>query len=142
MTVPSTSRRPARDPRSRHGGQATVELVLVLPVVVLALLLVLQVGLVARAQVVAVDAAREGARAAAVEGTRVAAVAAARTAVGPAAADRLQVDVDLEPAPGGYATVRVRYRVPTDVAIVGPLLRDPVTTATVAMRREDPDVPP
>ena len=123
-------------------GQATVELVLVLPVIVFALLLVVQIGLVARAQVVVVDAAREGARAAAIEGTETAARAAARAAVGPVAAPRLDVDVELEPTPGGYATVRVRYRVPTDVALVGPLLRDPIISASVAMRREDPEVPP
>ncbi len=58
-----------RPPTGEVAGQATVELVLVLPVVVLALLLVIQVGLIARAQVLVVNAAREGARAAAVERT-------------------------------------------------------------------------
>ena len=49
------------DRRGATRGQATVELVLVLPVVVLALLLVIQVGLIARDQVLVVNAAREGA---------------------------------------------------------------------------------
>lgn len=140
MTRPSPP--PDDGPLGPQRGQATVELVLVLPVVVLALLLLLQVGLVAQAQVVVVDAARAGARAAAIEGTRGAAVAAARRAVGARSADRIDVDVDLEPHPGGFATVAVRYRVPTDVALVGPLVGDRTLTASVAMRREDPDVPP
>ena len=140
MTTPAPAAR--RPGPSGDRGQATVELVLVLPVVVLALLLLLQVGLVARAQVVAVDAAREGARAAAIQGTEAAGATAARAAVGERTAGRLDVVVDLEPGPAGFATVRVRYRVATDVPLVGPLLRDPVVTATVAMRREEPDVPP
>jgi hypothetical protein len=51
---------------SRDRGQATVELAVTLPFVVVALLVVLQVGLVVRAQVLVVHAARESARAAAV----------------------------------------------------------------------------
>ena len=75
--------RPGAGPAGRRwggeGGQSTVELVLLIPVVVLALLLVLQVALVARAQVLVVDAAREGARAAAVDGPDAAASAASTT---------------------------------------------------------------
>ena len=53
--------------RSRdHRGQATVELALLMPVWVLLLLAVVQVGLVARAEVETIQAAREAARAAAV----------------------------------------------------------------------------
>jgi Flp pilus assembly protein TadG len=117
-------------------GQSTVELVLVLPVVVLALLLVIQVGLVARAHVLVVDAAREGARAAAVEGTAAAASAAAGDTPG-LAAGRLAVDASVG-EPGGDARVTVRYRMPTDVPLVGPLLGDPLLHATVVMRVEGP----
>ncbi|HWJ62589.1 MAG TPA: TadE/TadG family type IV pilus assembly protein [Acidimicrobiales bacterium] len=124
--------------RRSSAGQATVELVLVLPVVVLALLLVIQVGLVARAQVLVVNAAREGARAAAVDGTGAARAAAARS---PGIRDdRLAVTAGTEAgATGDLVRVAVRYRVPTDVAIVGPLVGDPTLTAEVAMRAEDPD---
>jgi hypothetical protein len=117
-------------------GQATVELVLVLPVFVLALLLVLQVALVARTQVLVVDAAREGARAAAVEGSASAATPAAR-ATPTLSPERLAVDAQVGP-PGSVARVEVRYRMATDVPLVGPLLGDPVLTATVAMRVEGP----
>lgn len=118
----------------REAGQSTVELVLVLPVVVLALLLVLQVALIARAQVLVVDAAREGARAAAVEGTVIAATDAVRRTPG-LRVDRLDVDASVG-APGGDARVEVRYRAPTDVPLVGVLLGDPTLTATVVMRVE------
>src|SRR5687767_8032990 len=56
---PTQVTRPSRASR----GQATVELAVSLPFVVAALLLVLQVGLVVRAQVLVVHAAREAARA-------------------------------------------------------------------------------
>ena len=64
-------------------GQASVELALLLPIVVLLLLAVLQVGLVARDVVLVTHASREAARAAALDG----APAAARRAA--AAAGRL-----------------------------------------------------
>jgi Flp pilus assembly protein TadG len=115
-------------------GQATVELVLVLPVIVMALLLVLQVALVARSQVLVVDAAREGARAAAVDGSAAAAEAAASGTPGLVAA-RLAVEADVG-GPGGDAVVTVRYRHETDVPLVGPLLGDPMLAARVVMRVE------
>ena len=122
-----------RGPRSQT-GQATVELALCLPVVVLVLLLVVQVALVARAQVLVVHAAREGARAEVVRAG--AAGAAARRAPG-LRADRVQVDS----APAGDAVaVTVRYRAPTDVPLVGALVGDPELRATVVMlvERDEP----
>lgn len=117
-------------------GQATVELVLVLPVVVLALLLVIQVGLIARAQVLVVNAAREGARTAAVEGPG-AAAGAASTSPG-LQSDRVRVDAATESGEhGDLVRVTVRYRAPTDVPLVGALLGDPTLTAEVVMRAED-----
>lgn len=107
-----------------------------LPLVVLALLLVIQVGLVVRAQVVLVDAAREGARAAAVEGTAAAAAAAARASPGLDPA-RMQVQARVG-VPGSVARVEVRYRVRTDVPLVGTLVGDVALHAAVAMRVEDP----
>jgi len=125
-------------------GQATVELALTLPVVILALLLVVQVGLVARSQVLVVHAAREGARAAAVGGSSSTVRAAAASSPGLDARHmRVDVDVDVGVAGGGIgggalARVEVRYRAPTDVPLVGALLGEPELTAEVAMRVEDP----
>jgi len=129
-------------------GQATVELALTLPVVILALLLVVQVGLVARSQVLVVHAAREGARAAAVGGSSSTVRAAAASSPGLDARHmRVDVDVDVGVAGGGIgggalARVEVRYRAPTDVPLVGALLGEPELTAEVAMRVEDPPTGP
>ncbi len=118
-------------------GQASVELVLVLPVAVLALLLVIQVGLLARTQVLVVHAAREGARAAAVDGPG-AAEAAARRSPG-IDADRLAVAVHREAgSTGDLVRVAVRYRAATDVPLAGALVGEPTLTAEVVMRVEDP----
>ncbi len=114
-------------------GQATVELALVLPVVVLVLLAVVQVGLVARSQILVVDAARAGARAAAVRAGS--ASAAARRTPG-LESSRVQVD-ESSAGPGGDVEVRVRYRVRTDVPLVGALVGEPTLEATVTMAVED-----
>ncbi|MCU1356462.1 MAG: hypothetical protein JWM89_1880 [Acidimicrobiales bacterium] len=119
-------------------GQATVELVLSLPVVVLVLLLVVQVGVVARSQVLVVDAARQGARSAAVGGS-VAEVSAAARATPGLVGGRIRVTVTGAGGPrGSDVAVTVRYREPTDVALVGGLLPDRELTATVTMRLEEP----
>ncbi len=118
----------------RSTGQATVELVLALPLVVLVLLAVIQVALVARTQLVLVHAAREAARAAAVEHT---AAAARRGALGGGLhPDRLEVEVDIGTGDGGLAHAALRYRCPTDVPIIGRLMGDPVLSAELVMRVE------
>jgi Flp pilus assembly protein TadG len=118
----------------RDEGQASVELALVLPLVVLLLLLTVQVGVVGYRQILVVNAAREGARAAAVEPDDLSG-AARRGAVraGPLAPDRLTV---LATESDGGVTVVVRYREPTDVALVGVLLPEVVLSADVTMRVE------
>ena len=112
-----------------------MEVALALPVVVLALLLVIQVALVARAQVVVTNAAREGARAAAVDPDSGAALAAVRAAsdLDPS---RLTVHVSPRGEIGSNVTVTVSYRVPTEVALVGPLVGEPTLEAAVTMRVE------
>ena len=111
-----------------------MELVLILPLVVLALLLVIQVGLIARDQVLVVNAAREGARIAAVEGAGAASGAAAPGL----RSGRVDVSAAIESAGSGdLVRVRVHYRAPTDVPLVGSLLGDPMLTAEVVMRVED-----
>lgn len=124
-------RRPARSER----GQATVEVALALPVLVLALLLVVQVALVARSQILVVHAAREGARAAAVDGRPAAAERAARATPGLRPA-RLLVSASARRETGSTVRVTVRYRAPTDVPLVGALLGEPQLEASVAMRVE------
>lgn len=143
--MPATVQRPGtnhpvgrRGPRRLSRGQATVELVLVLPVVVLALLLIIQVGLVARSQVLLVAAAREGARAGAAGGPD-AAPDAVRAATG-LDRSRLDVETSTQSGPGTIGQllrVEVTYRAPTEVPIIGSLLGDPTLSAQVTMRLED-----
>ena len=118
-------------------GQATVEFVMVLPLVVVVCLAVVQVAAVARRDVLVAHAAREAARAAAVESDSTEAATAAREAAvrsGGLDASRLEVivsrDVD-------DVHVTVRYEDPTDVAMVGRLVRSVTLQERVTMRRED-----
>lgn len=143
--IPGSTGARARAPRHPSlgargaAGQAAVELVLVLPVVVLALLLVVQVGLVVRAQVLVVHAAREGARAAAVEGGSVAAARRAAAGVPGLVPGRERVRARVV-GTGALrrVAVEVAYRVPTDVALVGPLVGEPTLRAEVVMLIEEP----
>jgi Flp pilus assembly protein TadG len=119
--------------RGRHGerGQATVELVLVLPVLFLVALGLVQVALVARDVVAVQHAAREAARAAAVDPSPAAAQAAAARVL-PGAT----VTVSQRGTVGGSVRVRVDYRSPTDVPLIGPLLPDADLHAEAVMRVE------
>lgn len=128
MTLPA--------PRSRRRGvgedrgQAAVEVALVLPVVLVAVLAVAQVGVVLRQAILVTHAAREAARAAAVEpGTAPASSAAARVLGAP------RTSVAVERA-GGLVVVRVRHDAATSVAVVGGLIGDVPLTAEVTMRDE------
>lgn len=115
------------------GGQAAVELVLVLPLVLLVALAALQVALVARDQVLVVHAAREGARAAALGGTdaEAAETAAAATGLRPAA---LQIHTERDE--GGLVRVRATYSSPATVPLVGGMVGSVRLTAAVTMRLE------
>ena len=110
--------------RTNEQGQATVEAVLVISVLVALALTVVQVGVVVRDRVLLAHASREAARAAAVDPTLAAATASARSATG-LADDRLTVALS-GPAgsPGDRLTVVVRYRAPTTVPLVGALIPD------------------
>ena len=115
----------------RERGQATVEFAFVLPLLVLALLAVVQVGLVVRDQLGVVHAAREAARAASVDPDPDGAVRAAhRTLPGS------DVDVGSRPKIGGEIRVTVHYTSITDLPLVGVLFPDPDLHATSVMRVE------
>ena len=116
-------------------GQATVELALCLPVLMMALLLVVQVGLVVRDQIRTVHAAREAAREAAVSADVGAADAAAQSS---SALDGGRVTVSLSGRgeAGSRVTARVTYRSATEVPLIGFLLPDPVLHAEATMRVE------
>lgn len=113
-------------------GQATVEVAFVLPVLVLLALAVGQVAVIAQARVAVTHAAREGARVAAV-GESDAAVRAAVLASGRLPAARVRVDVTRK---ASTVRVTVRYRDPTDMAVVGALLADVELVGTAVMYLE------
>lgn len=121
--------------RRRQHGQATVELALSLPVVMLLVLAVVQVGLLVADDVTVVAAAREAARAAAVDADPAAPQAAATAATGLSPA-RLSVERGPRGSPGDLVAVTVHYRAPTEVPLIGPLLPDAQLTATARMRVE------
>jgi Flp pilus assembly protein TadG len=108
-----------------------VEFAFVLPLVLLALLAVVQVGVVVRDQLGVVHAAREAARAASVDPDPSRAVRAAhRTLPG------ADVDVASRPKLGGEIRVTVHYTSITDLPLVGVLFPDPDLHATSIMRVE------
>lgn len=135
----STEPRRGVGPQGRwERGQATVELVLVLPFVVVLALVVVQVASVARGAVLVAHAAREGARAAAVEDDPAAAVTAGRAAAIRASTldpARVRVDVDIGDRD---VVVTVRYVDPTDVVVVGQLVGGVTLQERATMRREGP----
>jgi Flp pilus assembly protein TadG len=121
----------------RDEGQAAVELALVLPLLALLLLAVVQVVLVARDQILVVHAARAGARHAAVDGDASAVRRAVHDAgAGGLDASRLTVEVSPVGRAGPLVTATVRYRAPTDVPLVGPLLPDVPLLARASMASE------
>jgi len=108
-----------------------VEFAVLMPLVVMAALIVLQVAFVVRDQVAVVHAAREAARAASVDPDSRRAVRAARRTLRGA-----EVDVGDRPAVGEPITVEVSYRSVTDLPLVGPLFPDPTLHSRVSMRVE------
>ncbi len=115
-------------------GQAAVELVLVLPLVLLVALAALQVALVARDQVLVVHAAREGARQAAVGAPDDEVASAARAATG-LAANSLRILTERAKR-AGQVRVVATYLAPTDVPLVGGLVGSVPLRASVTMRLE------
>ncbi len=123
------TRRPRRDIDDR--GQAAVEFAVALPIVVLAMLAIAQVGVAVRNEVAVELAAREGARAAAVSADSGAAAAAARRAVD------LPMDVAVR-VDATTVTVTVTYVDPTDIAIIGAAIGPVTHRASATMAIEPP----
>jgi Flp pilus assembly protein TadG len=119
-------------------GQATVELVLVVPVLVVLALFLVQVGFVVRSLILVHHAAREGVRVAAVGGDleRVREAVIGSSGLSPAFTD---IDRSLD---RDLVTVVVIYRDPTDVPLVGSLLPEVRVKASATMRRETVDARP
>lgn len=117
------------------GGQASVELALVLPLVVMLLLAVVQLGLLVRDQILVVHAAREAVRQAAVDpapdAPRQAALASSTLA-----GDRLTVTATGRGGVGSRVRVEVVYRAATAVPLLGAVVDDLTLRASATMRVE------
>ena len=117
-------------------GSASVEFALVLPILLVLVLAVVQVGLFVRDDLVLVGSARAGARQAAVSADD----ASVRDAVarGAPGLDPSRIDVAISRTRrGGPATVSVTYAAPQAVPFVGWLFPGTVTLqATAVMRQE------
>ncbi len=107
----------------RDEGQATVELALVLPFLVLMVLAAVQFGLVVRDRIELAHVARVAVRAAVEDPTSGAVTAAARRAAD-LDPSRLHVAVSGGRSTGDTVTVVVRYTSVTDVPVVGALVPD------------------
>ena len=125
------SGRSARSPARSDRGQATVELALVLPVLVLFLLALVQTALVARDAVLVQDAARAAVREASVDAGNGRVRDAARRTLG-----GVEVEVHRAGGVGEPVEVRVHYRAHTNLPLVGPLFPDVTLRATATMRAE------
>ena len=117
------------------GGQASVELALVLPLVVLLLLAVVQLGLLVRDQILVVHAVREAAREAAVDPAPDAARRAA-LASSTLSDSRLTVTSSGRGAAGSRVRVEVAYKASTGVPLLGAAVGDVTLRASATMRVE------
>ncbi|MEP1123323.1 MAG: TadE/TadG family type IV pilus assembly protein [Ilumatobacter sp.] len=133
MTRDRRADRPAERHRSSDdAGQAAVEFAVALPLIVVAMLAIAQVGVSIRHEIAVELAAREGARAAAVSADSAgSASAAARRAV----ALPMEVTVSSD---GNAVSVTVTYVDPTDIAIIGAAIGPVTHTATATMAIEPP----
>lgn len=118
-------------PRRPDSGQAAVELALALPLVVLAVLGVIQVLAVAADQLTIELAAREAARAASVSPDP--AAAAARAAAAAAGSFTVATSTGVD-----RVTVTVTSVNHTDVPLIGRMIGDVELRAEVTMQREPP----
>jgi hypothetical protein len=125
-TVPGAARR-VRAAR----GQASVELALVLPVLVMLLLALVQTAVVARDELLVQDAARAAVREASVGASENRVRDAARRAL-----PGVTVEVDRSGGVGNPVTVLARYHDRTRVPLIGPLFPDVVLHGRATMRAE------
>ena len=119
--------------KRNDAGQATVEVALAVPLLVVVMLFGVQIALVIRDQIATITAAREAARAVVVADgkTSVAQSAVARTANLDAGRRSVHVTVS-----GGLVTATVTYRSPTDLPLVGIFVPDVTVRSTATMAIE------
>ncbi len=129
--------RKARSSRAGQRGSSAVEFAILLPILLLVLLALVQVGVLARDALVLTQASRAGAREAAVQPSTEAVERAVRNAAPGLAADNLSVSVAWSGTRGAPATVSVAYEAPVASLLAGWLLpRSVRLSASASMRQE------
>ena len=123
-------------------GQATLEAALAMPIVLLALLLIVQVGIVVRDALALAEAAREGARAMSVTASDDDARSAVRRAAGPLDAGRIGVAISSAQMRGDAATVDLSYVEELRIPIVSKILALHLPLKAQATMRLERDRPP
>jgi hypothetical protein len=117
---------------------------LTLPVVLIALLLIVQVGVVVRDALALTQAAREGARAAAITGDDEDANRAVRDAAGPLEGERIEISIEpprSERRRGAPLTVRLLYEERLRIPIVSRMVSLDLplrSSATMRLERDPP----
>ena len=129
----------ARSRSSEEGqrGSSTVEFALLLPILLLVLLALVQVGVLARDSLLLTQASRAGAREAAVQPSTDAVEHAVRDAAPGLAAERLSVNVAWSGARGSPVTVSVAYDAPVASLLAGWLLPGSVVLSSSATMRQE-----
>ena len=133
---------PANRARLRSGGDGergalAVEFALLLPILLLVLLALVQVGVLARDSLVLTQASRAGAREAAVQSSRDAVEQAVREAAAGLASERIRVDVTWGGTRGAPVTVSVGYEAPVASLLAGWLLPESVSLSSRATMRQE-----
>ena len=123
--------------KAQHGS-AAVELALVMPLVLLAALALVQVGLISRDSAVVALAAREGSREASVN-TDDDSVRDTALRSGGLSKERTEIDITRTGGVGDPVTVIVRYRPPLVVPFVDWLFPGEVELAAEATMRQEAD---
>jgi Flp pilus assembly protein TadG len=120
-----------------ESGSAVVEFALLLPILLLLLLAVVQVGVLASDRLLLAQAARAGAREAAVQELDEAVREAATAAGAGLDPERLRLEVARTGSRGSPVTVSLSYDVPIIGLLAGWLLPATVTISTAATARQE-----
>lgn len=127
----------ARSRARSERGSAVVEFALLLPILLLLLLALVQIGVLARDRLLLSQAARAGAREAAITPDEPAVHDAAVRAAPGLDPARLGLEVEWAGERGSPVTVRAVYEVPVAAALTGWLLPDTVTLNAEATTRQE-----
>lgn len=118
-------------------GSAVVEFALLLPILLLLLLALVQVGVIARDRLLLAQAARAGAREAAIQVSEPAIRDAAVAAGAGLDSGRLRLEIERAGERGAPVTVSLGYDVPVAGVLAGWLLPSTVTLTASATARQE-----